>query len=355
MIESSLPPQAQLPEQPDLQTGPEPLPARPLWRVARSVAGYGLLTAFMALSPLVVFVPTALFHCGLRNGRRAAWTAMMLAAVLSISAMAMARASVPVSVLDATGYQLQLSFAVAIALAIMVPSIAALPLIERGVNYGRVIAFLSAGAAIGLAATEALMRTVAGFSPYLLNVAEARVAAARVTELYKLPAAAGELMLRWGTLTVPASLLIRAIVMFGLSLLMLGRLKAWREHAARRGGAPVLGAYLFRNFSLPEWVLLLFVIGGLTPLTSGLLQKVAANILAVVTFLYLVQGLAIFRGLMAATGVGFGAAMIGWMLLGFLTMMGAGPLLLGLAGLFDPFFNFRHIKRKDDSHESHTD
>lgn len=350
MIESSLPPQAQLPEQPDLQTAPEPLPARPLWRVARSVAGYGLLTAFMALSPLVVFVPTSLFHCGLRNGRRAAWMAMLIAAALSVGVAAMV-----VLVPGATEQQLQLSFAVAIALAIMVPSAAALPLVERGAGYGRVVAFLTAGAAIGLAATEAVMRSVAGFSPYLLNVAEARVAAAKVTELYKLPASAGELMMRWGTLTVPASLLIRAVIMFGLSLLMLGRLKAWREHAARRGPAQLSGAYLFRNFSLPEWVLLLFVAGGLTPLTTGLLQKVAANILAVVTFLYLVQGLAIFRGILVAMGVGFGGTMISWMLLAFLTMMGAAPLLLGLAGLFDPFFNFRHIKRKDDSHESHTD
>jgi hypothetical protein len=351
MIESSLPPQAQLPEQPDLQTGPELLPARPLWRVVRSIAGYGLLTAFMALSPLVVFVPTSLFHCGLRNGRRAAWMAMLIAAALSVGVAGMAIAAVAPA-----EYQLQLSFAVAIALAIMVPSVAALPLIERGVNFGRVVAFLTAGAAIGLAATEALMRIVAGFSPYLLNVAEAKQAATAVTALYKLPAAAGDLMMRWGTLTVPASLLIRAVVMFGLSLLMLGRLKAWREHAARRNDAPVLGAYLFRNFSLPEWVLLLFVVGGLTPIATGLLQKVAANTLMVVTFLYLVQGLAIFRGVLVAAGAGFGATMIAWMVLAFFTMLGgAAPLLLGLAGLFDPFFNFRHIKRKDDSHESHTD
>ena len=39
-----------------------------------------------------------------------------------------------------------------------------------------------------------------------------------------------------------------------------------------------------------------------------------------------------------------------------LTLTGVGPLLLGLAGLFDPFFDFRHFKkRKDDSHESHSD
>lgn len=351
MIESSLPPQAQLPEQPDLQTGPELLPARPLWHVVRSVLGYGLLTAFMALLPLVVFVPTSLFHCGLRNGRRAAWVAMLLAAALSIGI-----AGTAVGLLAPPQFQMQLSFAVAVALALMVPAVAALPLIERGVNFGRVLVYLTIGAALGMAGTEVLMRTVAGFSPYLLTVAEAKEAAAVVTKALKLPADGGALMLRWGMLTVPASLLIRAVVMFALSLLMLGRLKTWREYAARRGSAPMIGAYLFRNFSLPEWVLLLFVVGGLTPIATGLLQKVAANVLMVVVFLFVTQGLAIFRGLLIAAGAGFAATMIAWMALGFFTITGgAGPLLLGLAGLFDPFFNFRHIKRKDDSHESHTD
>ena len=48
--------------------------------------------------------------------------------------------------------------------------------------------------------------------------------------------------------------------------------------------------------------------------------------------------------------------MLGWLLLVFLTITGVGPLLLGVAGLFDPFFDFRHFKkRKDDSNESHSD
>ena len=35
---------------------------------------------------------------------------------------------------------------------------------------------------------------------------------------------------------------------------------------------------------------------------------------------------------------------------------GVGPFLLTVAGLFDQFFDFRHFKkRKDDSHEGHSD
>jgi hypothetical protein len=57
-------------------------------------------------------------------------------------------------------------------------------------------------------------------------------------------------------------------------------------------------------------------------------------------------------------GAGLAQTMFGWMMLAFLTLLTAGVpvLLLGVAGLFDSFFDFRHFKkRKDDSHESHSD
>jgi hypothetical protein len=137
---------------------------------------------------------------------------------------------------------------------------------------------------------------------------------------------------------------------------MIGRLKAWQAHIARSGPTEAPGAYLFRNLALPDWLLFGFILGGLTPIATGLLQKVAANVLTVVVFLYVLQGLAIFRFMLVAVGAGFAGTMLGWTLLAFLTFTGVGPLLLGLAGLFDPFFDFRHFKkRKDDSHESHSD
>jgi len=56
-------------------------------------------------------------------------------------------------------------------------------------------------------------------------------------------------------------------------------------------------------------------------------------------------------------GAGPGATLIAWGLLFLFTFIGGmSLLLLGLTGLFDPFFDFRHFKkRKDDSHESHSD
>ena len=57
-----------------------------------------------------------------------------------------------------------------------------------------------------------------------------------------------------------------------------------------------------------------------------------------------------YRWVIVAAG-----AFMGCVLLGVLTLFGIGPLLLSIGGLFDSFFDFRHFKRKDDSHESHID
>jgi len=104
---------------------------------------------------------------------------------------------------------------------------------------------------------------------------------------------------------------------------------------------------------LPDWFLFAFILGGLAPLLKGPLQMVTANVLMIAVFLYVLQGFALLRFLLAAAGVGFIGALFA---LGFTFITGIGPMLLGVAGLFDPFFDFRHFKkRKDDSHEGHSD
>jgi len=107
--------------------------------------------------------------------------------------------------------------------------------------------------------------------------------------------------------------------------------------------------------SLPEWVLFAFVIGGLSPLATGMVQRIGANVLALVTFLYLLQGLAIFRSFLAAAGAGFAGVFLAYLLLGLLTLTGIAPLVLSITGLFDSFFDFRKFNRKDHSDESHFD
>lgn len=344
MIEMSLP-----------QSEPVMLPVRSFGQQARSVAGYSLLTALMIVTPMLpVFVPAALFHCGLRNGRRAAWVTAVLALLPAFVLAAFTGGGAEVA-------NLAWSQVAAIALAVMFPSLAALPLVERRETFGRVLTFLLAGSAIGLVATELAARAALAFSPYAAEAALLRLSNTSTLQFYRdngIPPEALRMMERWtsySTVLMPGFMLILLTFVFVLSLLMLGRLQAWRD-VANRQTAAAPSPYLFRNFALPDVVLFAFVLGGLTPLASGLLQKVAANTLAVVAFLFILQGLAIYRYLLVAMGAGFAGTMLGWTLLVFLTLTGVGPLLLGVVGLFDPFFDFRHFKkRKDDSHESHSD
>ena len=338
------------------QSEPVMLPGRPFGRVVRSILGYALMTALMIVTPLLVFVPAALFHCAIRNGRRAAWAALAGALVI---------ASLYVSTMSPTpadAVKMAWTYLAGVTLGIALPAMAALPLVERGEKFGRVLVFLLIGSAIGLGLTELGSRALIDFSPFAAQVAQANQTSAEFVQIYRskgMPAEMVSLFQRWAgysTFVLPAVMLINITLVFVLSLLMFGRLKAWRELTARRGDNDAFGAYLFRNLSLPDWLLFAFLLGGLTPVAHGMLQKVAANVLALVAFLYILQGLAIFRFLLAAMGAGFAGNALGWLLLGFLTITGVGPLLLGVAGLFDPFFDFRHFKkRKDDSHESHSD
>jgi MFS family permease len=337
------------------QSEPVALPHRSPGRQARSVAAYSLLTALMIITPMMVFVPAALFHCAIRNGRRAAWMAGALA--LAVAALYMAAVPQPPATMNAAWVGL-----VGLALSIVLPSLAVLPLVERAEKFGHVLVLLLIGSTIGLAVTELGSRAMLSFSPFAAQVAEAQRLNVQIMAFYRtngVPPEQLRMMEKWASYNMfllPGFLLIMISFVFILSLLMLGRLKAWRERAAARGDNEALGAYLFRNFSLPDSLLFAFILGGLTPLASGMLQKVAANTLTVVAFLYILQGLAIFRFLLVAMGAGFTGTMLGWLLLVLLTFTGVGPLLLGLAGLVDPFFDFRHFKkRKDDSHESHSD
>ena len=332
------------------------LPQRPAGRVVRSVIGYSLLTALMIITPMVVFIPAALLHCAIRNGRRAAWMTLAFAGAL----VALYVSAVPAG--SAAEARMAWSYLAAVALAIALPAMAALPMVERGEKFGKVLLFLLAFSAVGLALTEIGSRALLHFSPLAMQVAQAQQIAGEFVQMYRnngVPSESIHLIQRamnFGIFVMPGFMLAQIAVVFILSLLMFGRLKAWRELVARRGDTDTIGAYLFRNLSLPDWLLFAFILGGLTPIATGMLQKVAANVLALVAFLYILQGLAIFRFVLVAAGAGAAGTLIGWLLLVFLTFTGLGPLLLGVAGLFDPFFDFRHFKkRKDDSNESHSD
>ncbi|HVS31981.1 MAG TPA: DUF2232 domain-containing protein [Thermoanaerobaculia bacterium] len=333
-------------------------PIRPFGRVVRSVAGYGVATALMMVSPLLVFVPAALFHCALRNGRKAVWAAAAIAVGLVGLYFLQAAAS---STGDASRNMAYASFAF-LVLSIAIPSIAAVPLVERAEKFGHVLVFALAGSAIGLGVLELTMRLSASFSPYAVQLAKAQQNAASVVEMYRNANAGPEFvgtaqrLMQYGLAVLPAGILIDLCLIFVLSLMMFGRLKAWRG-MAQTGTAAVEASrvYLFRNFALPEWLVFGFILGGLTPLTSGTFQRVAANVLAIVIFLYMLQGLAVIRFALVRAGAGVFGTVLAFSILAMLSVAGIGLLLIALVGLFDPFFDFRHLKRKDDLHEGHTD
>jgi hypothetical protein len=319
----------------------------------RQLAGYSILTAVMFVTPLFVFLPAALFHAGVRHGRRLAWSA------LPIGAFGAALLAIPSSP-SGNEAHLTFTFLVALVLGIGVPALLVLPLVERGESFGRVLMFAVVFSVIGLASTQLIMQNGFGFSPYADQIASAKATSAKFITAYQqagIPSDAVTFLKKWmevGVYCLPAFLLMDVALVFVLSLVMLGRLRAWREFVEQRQRT-FTSPYLFRNLALPEWLLFAFVIGGLSPLMSGILQRVGANVLAVVVFLYLLQGLAIFRAVLAAAGAGFGGVLFAYFILGLLTLTGIGPLLLGIAGLFDSFFDFRHFNRKDRSDESHLD
>jgi hypothetical protein len=336
------------------QDDPAAMPARTFGKLARSMAGYTLVTALMFVSPLFVFIPASLLHCGIRIGRRAAW----LLLVLSFAAAALflyPGAASGKAVEAAWTY----GFLLGLFLAIALPALAILPMVERGEKFGRVLLYAIVISIAGLGVTELTMRIAAnGFSIYAAQVALVReqmaVTASIIVKAGGSVAGFGFFQ-TWAERCVTASAVNAAAMTFVFSLIMFGRLRAWREFVLRRTpDAIIANPYRFRNLSLPEWLLFAFVIGGLSPLASGVLQQIGANILLTVAFLYLLQGLALFRSFLAAVGAGAIASLFAWMILALLFLGGIAPLLLCIAGLFDSFFDFRHFNRKDHSDESHS-
>ncbi len=326
-------------------------------RSLRYVAGYAILVAVMLVSPLFVFIPAALFYSTVRHGRRTSWAALIAGSALA-GILVVAGANAPQTTLAEA--HMSLAYLVALILGVGLPAMAVTAMVERTESFGRILLTAIVFSVIGLAATETSMRQITGFSPFADQVVSARATAAKLVTTYQhagIPSDAVTFLRKWmeiGVYCLPAFLLIDVALVFVLSIILFGRLRAWRDVVERRS-PPASQPYLFRNLSLPEWLLFAFVVGGLSPLASGLMQRIGANVLALVTFLYLLQGLAIFRAFLAAAGAGFFGMVFAYVILGLLTLTGIGPLLLSVAGLFDSFFDFRKYNRKDHSDESHSD
>jgi hypothetical protein len=328
-------------------------PIRPVGKRVLSIAAHVVLAVtLLVIAPLAVFLPAVLFHCAVRNGRRAAWIVFIVSAavVLLLVLPGAQDAHTPANLAN-----MSIAFTVGLLLAVGLPSVLALPLIEHGERFGRVLVFAVLAALGGLLATEVIMQLAASFSPYAAQLAAAHEFMGKALQFYARNGmqadsiSALRKMMNLLAYAMPGVILSDVAIVFVLSLVLFVRLPAWRQFAERRA-LPAPRAYLFRNLALPDWLLFAFVVGGVSPLLTGLPQRIGASVLAVVAFLYILQGLAIFRAYVAAASAGF--ALFAWGALILLTPFSLG--LLGIAGLFDSFFDFRHFNRKDSSDESHS-
>lgn len=337
-----------------VQSEPVAVPGRPSGRpAARSFVIHAGLTVLMLVTQVVTLLPAVLLHCGVRLGRRAAWLVLAVGVAFAAFFTAFAVTTGP---LPRSDY----AYLAALILCIALPTMAVLPMVQRGEPFGRVLLVALLFAVGGIFIAELGSRALLGFSLYADQVEVTRKTGAAFAEMYaKVGIQASDAAKKLTDVAVfctPGFRVIDVSVVLLLSMLLFGRLRAWR--ASMEGSDVSLATpYLFRNLAFPDWLLFAFVLGGVSPLMKGVAQHVGANILAVVVFLYLVQGLAIFRSLLVTFGAGLGVSLLAYAMLVVLTFAGfVAPLLLGMAGLFDSFFDFRHfMKRKDDSDESHSD
>jgi len=336
-----------------MHSEPVAVPRRPSGKAAaRSFVIHAALAAVTLVTPFAVLLPAVLLHCGIRLGRRAAWLALGIGVAFAalFTAFQVAMEPLPRS---------EYAYFAAIVLGLALPALAVLPMVQRGEPFGRVLLLGIVLAVGGLLLTEVGSRALLSFSPYAEQIDGARRSGASFGDLYTKMGVPASAIKKWTDVAIfctPGFLVIDITLFLLLSLLLFGRLRGWRA-AVEGTDVSLATPYLFRNLAFPDWLLFAFIVGGVSPLMKGAVQHVGANILTVVIFLYLVQGLAIFRSLLVTFGAGFGASLLAYAMLGVLTVLGGvAPLLLSIAGLFDSFFDFRHfMKRKDDSDESHSD
>ncbi len=324
--------------------GLEPVGFAPMQgREMRSIGLHALAAAVMYVSPLLLFVPAAFISSGLRHGRRGV-----------IGSIAGSTLILGLVTLILGGAQVTLvTGLLRLVMTVGIPAAVATAMIRRSVRSGSVLLtslVLSTG---GFLLVEGMMSATMDFSPYGAIVEELRSATEPTLAMYRqmgVSATTLEAMSHASAVLVnqfvPSLLIIITAMMFVFSLVMIPRLP-WG-----RSASPSL---LFRSLQLPDLLLFGFVFGGISPLMRGGWQTAGWNVLVVVSFLYVLQGLAIYRAIVLRLGFRAVGNVMAWGLLLILMLNGVGLFLVFLAGLFDPFFDFRKFKSKGESDESDSD
>jgi hypothetical protein len=315
----------------------------PAGRVARSIGLHAIAAAFMYVL-LPFLVPAALMNAGLKNGRKGVWGALAGAALILL--VITAAASTP------SVFPSQFAGIVRLVLEIGVPVAIILPLVRRSAPFGTVALVAIAVSIVGFFATEIMMRDLFAYSPYESVVKIFREVAdwSLAQSAGKQPAEQARMMKSMADAVansfMPSMLLMLSVSTFIISLIVVPRL------ASGRGTGTT---YLFRNLAFPDMLLVVFVLSGLAPFADGIIRVIGLNVLFVVCFLYVIQGLAVFRALLLRMGLPLFGTAVAFAVLGLLTPYGIAPFALFLAGLFDPFFDFRNFNRKDENDESDFD
>jgi hypothetical protein len=318
--------------------------------VWRSAVLHALVAVFLFLSggfivtaPLSLFVPLVFISISLRHGNRAAIaSASLFLAIFGTLAVLLSQ--------DQTSTR-EVVVLAAILLSVVAPSLVAARHVRLGASSGATMVASLGSAAAAFGAVEMVSRALVAVSPFGVLVESFRDAGRVMVDTYRRIGVEREALEGMSRISaavtedfLPLLLLAMMAISLALSIAAVPRMPAKRKEA---------GSYLFRFFRLPDATLFLFVIGGLSPLASGSLRVAGLNLLGIVLLLYVFEGMAVLRHAMVRRGVGpFGTTLM--FILASVLAPYAGTLFF-LAGLFDPFFDFRKLNRKEESNESDLD
>lgn len=318
---------------------------QPATRPLRSVALHAVMGALLFAS-VAIFTPAAFINSGLRNGWRGLFGAIIGAAAI-IALLSWSAAATGATRFFEAG---RLLFEIGLA------ATTASLLIRRQFSSGAVILGGVAASAIGFLLTELVFRSVFEVSLYTTIVTELKAEAAEAirimssskssTSIERVKAMKQVFELISGPF-LPAFLASIWVMSFVITMVVVPRLPSGLATGER---------YLFRSLAFPDWLLVVFIGAGLSPLFPEPYRTAGLNLLVVVLGLYLVQGLAIYRAALARLPIGVFGLIAAFALLLVLSEIALIPgVLLLLAGLFDPFFDFRKLNRKEQTNESDSD
>lgn len=309
----------------------------------RSTALHAVLAGVMYVSPLLLFVPAAYVSAGLRHGWRGLAGALSGSLLIVIAILA---------VLGGSSSE-RIALCARLVAEVGVPSMVAWWLLARRASFGSVLLWSVITAAAGLAVVESGMNLVTGYSPVGAVIEDFRTMTASSIDVYReqgwqpsvlrtMESSADTVATRF----IPTLLVAVQAIAVILSLGMLVRLPV---------GAALGVEYRFRMLALPEWSPALFAVSALLALAPEPFSTGGWAALVVIALLFTMQGAAVCRWYVARLGLGALATALVFGLLIFLAINGVGLMVLFLLGLFDPFFDFRNLNRKEVIDESHPD